>query len=227
MRYLLANLLAPDWNWNIDNLNRAIPDLHQLSSEATVITDPRIFKSHATYTEDYPRVMYIYRDGRDACLSYFDYSKKLKSYRHDFATFVDDMLAGNLPHGSWHNHAKGWMIEHKHGALLPICYERLYARPVEELIRIGHFLGRDWGEEAIREAIAKSDFKKIRRDYSELKKKTHWSADFTGGIQRGPGQWRVAFTPELNCRFVNCSDDVLLKLGYPQNARDQTSTNCE
>ena len=57
MRCLLANLLEPDQKWNITNLARVVPDIHEPWPQDWLPRRPRLLKSHLPYHADYGRVI--------------------------------------------------------------------------------------------------------------------------------------------------------------------------
>jgi estrone sulfotransferase len=214
MRYLLANLLLPGEEWNITNIGRVIPDLHEDAPTNPVPTQPRILKSHKPFRPEYARVIYLYRDGRDVALSYYDFHKKLRDNPDDFPTFLSKMLRGEVPYGTWQDHVASWLFDDKTVDLLPVCYETLYQDTRAELERIGCFVGCQWSADDIQAAIDKSSFERFQRDYAQYKQETHWRKGFTGGVKGGPGKWREVFTPELNDMFWRYAGEIAGKLGY-------------
>jgi hypothetical protein len=78
MRYLLASLLEPDLEWNINSISRLIPDLHDKWPDDYLKPSPRVIKSHFPYQKAYKKVIYPYRDGRDVAISHYDYQKRFR-----------------------------------------------------------------------------------------------------------------------------------------------------
>jgi hypothetical protein len=214
MRYLLANLLMPGEEWNITNIGRVVPDIHEELPKNMAEVERRVLKSHKPYQSDYPRVIYLYRDGRDVCISYYDFIKKLKGYEGSFETYLNEWLEGKFPYGNWRDHVSSWLFENQCSALLQIRYEDLYENAVKELKRIRNFLGSGWDEFLIESAVAKSSLGKFRKDYYKYKRQSHWDKKFTGGIQCGPGNWRNVFDDKQNDMFWRRCGDIAEQLGY-------------
>lgn len=216
LRYLLANLLEPGQEWNITNLSRVVPDIHEPWPRDWISRTPRLLKSHQPYRPYYPRVIYLYRDGRDVAVSYYDFLRKLKGYRSTFDEFFQAFLDGRVPYGAWHDHVSSWLIEHPTDHLLPICYETMLVDPENELNRLGEFLHYSWEPALIATAIERSSIRKVRHDYRTLKFETHWRRGFQGGVKGGAGKWHETLSPEQNAMFWQIAGSVAARLGYSQ-----------
>jgi hypothetical protein len=223
IRYLLAHLIAPDGCWNVTNLDQIVPDVHQGLPRSRipfrgrlVQSNPRILKSHWPYQASYPRVVYLYRDGRDVAVSYHDFCAKLRGYRHDLSTFVVEMLEGKLRYGAWQDHVSSWLFRETRATVLPMSYEHLYADTTSEIERLGAFLGFRWAASTVEMAIARSSLERQRNDYYRYKRETHWERGFRGGVRGAPGAWRQAFDRDLNDLFWRYAGDVARRLGYPE-----------
>jgi len=216
VRYLLANLIHPALEWHIANLNRAVPDLHQENADNYIDSQPKIFKSHYPYCQDYPRVIYICRDGRDVSLSYYDLRKKKGLYKKKLRDFLLEMLQGQMPYGSWQDHIHSWVFHSHQTPLLTIKYEQLCEDTPGTLQSLGDFLGFKWSDRKIDLAISKSTFEKQKRDFYIHKYESHWAKGFRGGVKGAPGKWREVFTDELNQIFWEYAGNICEKLGYPK-----------
>jgi hypothetical protein len=216
MKYLLANLLHPMVKWNIDNLNRVVTYIYEESLDSLIQTEPRIIKSHSPYQANYTKVIYMYRDGRDVAVSYFDRVKKLRGYRGDLGDFVLEMLQGKLKFGSWQDHVSSWLFQDLSIPILPVAYEHLYKYPRDELQRIGLFLGFEWSDSALDYAISISTREKHENDLFIYRRHSHWDKIYHGGVGGNPGDWRNVFSHSLNDLFLKYAGSVLEKLGYPK-----------
>jgi len=212
MRYLLANILRPDCDWHIKNLNDVVPDIYQVSIKN--YTGSKIIKSHEPYTEDYPKVIYMYRDGRDVAVSYYNLSKTAFGYSGSFDDFLLAMLTGcsEVAYGSWQDHVAGWLDAQKDGNIFYIKYEELYDNTVETIMKLGDFMGKEISKDQILSAIEKSTFnvqKEHVKKYSE-----HYANGFRGGVKGGPGKWREVFSGEMNDLFWSYAGNIMTRLGY-------------
>ena len=214
LRYLLANLFEPEEEWNIDNINRVVPDLHQPWPTNWIKRHPRLLKSHESYNPEYQNVIYIYRDGRDVAISYHHSLDKVKGYHYSFNKFFEDYLIGHVPFGGWGNHITHWMFAQHPVNILTVQYENLVCNVSHEVARIGQFLQQPWTEEEITIAIEKSSYEKIQENYASFKRETHWNKGFQAGVKGGPGKWKEILTPEQNEQFWKAAGEVADRLGY-------------
>jgi FkbM family methyltransferase len=95
--------------------------------------------------EDDARAIYIVRDGRSACRSFFHYLKDFPRLDDTFA--LRDVIAGFTAFGSWGDHLDAWRPNDRPGTLL-LKYEDLIADPHRQIERIAEFTGltplHDW-----------------------------------------------------------------------------------
>lgn len=213
MRYLLANLFFPHKSWNIENISQVIPDLGEDFPKKYLAPHPRIFKTH------YPRLtrhraIYLYRDGRDAALSYYDRLCKLRAEERPFGAFLQEMLLGGCKFGSWQDHVDSWISGVESGRVLPVCYESLRLDLEKELLRVGEFLEINWSRLQIRRAGKRSNRERMRRHLWFYRKQTHWRKGYTGGINREDGYWRQVLSEKQRNLFWDYAGDTAARLGY-------------
>ncbi len=126
MRFLLANLLAPNETITFRNIDDFVPDLHKSNSaDLAARKGRRYIKSHHPFYEHYPRFIYIYRDGRDALVSYFHYLSGQQAFTGSFEDFLVSERASKF--GSWKDHvtaALEFNATHP-GRLLLLQYEEM------------------------------------------------------------------------------------------------------
>jgi len=214
IRYMLANLIFPECDWTVENIHQVVPDIYETSFESSFDVYPRIIKSHERATKQYKKVIYIYRDGRDVSVSYYDYMVKLWNYPKDFTTFLKEMLAGQLRFGAWQDHVAGWIWGVEGVEILEVCYEQLFGQISCELKRVGGFLGYEWTEKDIEMANNRSTVDRIRKDIHSLKYSSQWSKGYRGGVKGGPGAWKEKFTSEHEDIFWKKAGTIARKLGY-------------
>lgn len=216
IRYLLANLLESSIEWGIENLNRVIPDIHQQWPKNWITRNPRILKTHHPYQPGYHKAIYIYRDGRDVALSYYDFVIKIGSYSGTFDQFLSDYLDGLVWFGAWHNHLISWLTYKPGVNVLSVRYENLVKDPTADLQRICEFLELSYTIETIKEAITKSSYQHIKHDYQSLNLNLlrHMG---TPGIKGGPGKWTEVFTQEQLDRYWSVAGETATKYGYAKN----------
>lgn len=212
MRYLIANILRPDNVWHINNLNDIVPDIYQVGIDSYL--EPRIIKTHEPYTDGYPKVIYMYRDGRDVAVSYYNLSKTAFGYTGTFEEFLTAMLKGEnvVVYGSWQDHVTGWLKSDKKEDLFSVKYEVLCADTLGVLTQLCSFIGVEATEYTISNAIEKSVFNVLKEDVKKYS--PHYAKGFRGGVKGGAGKWREVFTEEMNELFWSYAGDQMTRLGY-------------
>jgi Sulfotransferase domain len=101
-RFLVANLVHPNTEIRLSNIEQLVPDTTVCSNRALKRTPrPRFIKSHNDFDHRYKKVLYIVRDPRDVMLSYYHFQRiclqiddtyALERYANDF---INDTLGSN------------------------------------------------------------------------------------------------------------------------------------
>lgn len=211
LRYLLANLIEPTISWRLTNINDIVPDMYEVldwcnSKPGTII------KSHEPYTATYPKVIYLYRDGRDVSISYFDYYSKVKGYTADFACFLREFLEGSVTFGSWQEHVSSWMFRDHEIPFLPLKYEDLVTDTVQQLERVSRFIGCPFSLIRAEQAMQRSTFERLKRDVRKFS--PHASKGFNGGVKGQPGKWKEVYDHDMLSEFKRYAGQALSDLGY-------------
>ena len=213
MRFLLANLLAPHEAITFRNIESHVPDIHKSADTLAERPGRRFFKSHHPSYDSYPQFIYIYRDGRDALVSYYHYATGKKAFEGTFAEFVSSPLASKF--GSWRAHVNGAFdfAKSRPDRVLLVQYEQMLAHQTEGAARAAAFAKVKSDEESVAAAVAKSSFaelKAIEEKFGgeELGREGNF-------FRRGAsGQWQEYFTGELYEKFLRENAETLLRLGY-------------
>jgi len=215
MRYLLANILRPNCSWHINNLNDVVPDIYQVSIENC--TGSGVIKSHEPYTRNYNKVIYMYRDGRDVAVSYYNLSKTAFGFTGSFDDFLLAMLTGGnvVGFGSWQEHVTGWLDAANTCYIFYVKYEDLCDNTVEIMEKLGRFMGKQIDKELILSAIEKSTFNLQKEHVKQYS--AYYNNGFRGGVKGGPGKWREVFSEDMNDFFWSYAGSIMTKLGYTKS----------
>lgn len=214
MRNLIAHIKHPDEDLSYNDILKIVPDIYK-TADLRQCETPCIIKSHETYRNEYRRVIYLYRDGRDVAVSYYNYYKKHKNYNKPFEDFVREMLSGSVDFGSWQGHIKSWMFEGHNIPFLPISYENLCCNTSEVLKDIAAFLNISVNESIIENAIKRSTVSKQMKNYLNVFPEFRWDG-YRDDLEfaSGPGKWTGYFDESLLDYFWENTGEVMARLGY-------------
>ncbi|AXN91023.1 putative sulfotransferase-like protein [Namao virus] len=115
-----------------------IPMLEHTSFQQYVdqMPSPRVFTTRLSHealkdslAKSLAKVIYIYRDPRDVCVSYYYYHKMVRSFPKctGFDQFVKDFLNGDVMYGSWFDHFSKWTSDQETFTLMASAYYQLYS----------------------------------------------------------------------------------------------------
>jgi FkbM family methyltransferase len=96
----------------------------------------KLVKTHDPPEDDSPAI-YIVRDGRSACRSFYHYLKEFPHLRARFSLM--DVICGFTPFGSWSDHLTDWNPQKRPRTLL-LKYEDLLNRPDAGIAQLAEFL---------------------------------------------------------------------------------------
>jgi len=220
MRFLIGNYLT-DNKCSFENCHLIVPDIHMNPDRCAEINRPRFIKSHAPYCTEYPRVVYIVRDGRDVAVSYYHYSLKMGNIdsKMNFSTFMKAFNQGNIgSFGKWGDHVSGWTGACVDSKLLVVRYEDMLDDAKRELRRVLSFAGLETDGERIRSAVASSRFENMQRQERRQQDKTPGLAKSDRSkqfIRKGrKGDWYSYMSKSENNRFVSENMSIMKELKY-------------
>jgi hypothetical protein len=167
MRFLVGNLVYPDEPITFSNLEGKVPDIYQNARGfLSRMPSPRVLKSHEVYDPRYGAVIYLVRDPREVCVSYYHHHLKYRKiedgYRID--DFVRRYISGDLdPHGSWGEHVGNWLAARKGtDRFLLIRYEDLASKTYNTTAEVASFLGIGARPSRLRAIIEQSSFSSLQ-----------------------------------------------------------------
>lgn len=96
-----------------------------------------------------PKMIYVARNPKDTCVSFYHYLKLIHDYTATFDEFADLFLQGYNPLGSFWSHVlKYWEMRDQENVLF-LTYEELKKNQVDVIKRTAKFLGKSITEEQI------------------------------------------------------------------------------
>lgn len=180
VRALIAELVSP--NASLGGMERIVPDIYRSRGSALRRAHRfpfggRILKSHESFRPDYKRVIYLVRDPRAVCLSYYRYLGTVQAHfdpkKVSIESFADSFLAGEIDRfGTWSEHVQSWGCAEV-ASILRLSYESLKADTHDSFDRICRFLKLDASERDIERAVAACSLSSLMK--KEEAEKSTWS----------------------------------------------------
>lgn len=214
VRQMIALLKHPELDLTKYEVDAYVPDPYYDPSILDVIKRPRVIKSHELYTADYPKVIYLFRDGRNSLVSWYDVQTKLHGYNETFDKFVRSCISGSFgPFGSWQDHVKSWILTPHNKPILKIKYEDLNNEPEQILKEIVNFLCLEVDNFKIRKALEGSTIQ-VRQAFLRNIRPEKWNKGYRGGVLGGSENWREIFSHELLELYWQYAGKTMEALGY-------------
>jgi hypothetical protein len=215
LRFLLADLLKrQDEEIDFHIVHNYVPEVGKQEEIIKTLKRPRVMKSHAPYMREYPKVIYLIRDGRDVYVSYYFHRLKQLSSGCTFREFL-----GRQDHYpcTWGEHVESWVFRESTSKILIVRYEDLVNDCSKELKRILEFIGIHRTESQLKSAVKASSFKNMRRIERE-KGRLYENGGPDIFMRSGKtGDWKDFFKLKEKMIFKSREGQFLVKLGYEKN----------
>jgi hypothetical protein len=215
VRFLLGHLLAPGEALTFQTIHAVVPDIHRHRAAIDRMARPRYVKSHVPAYASYPRMVYVYRDGRDAMVSFFHYETGRGRFQGSFGDFLRSRRPRLFGRWTWDAHVSAALghAEVHPGRTCLVRFEDLLQDPARELRRLAGFCGLAAGDGAIASAIERSSFGRLRSvEREEGNALDRGAVTF---IRSGvAGEWRAYFSVEDRRYFHELAGPTLRRLGY-------------
>jgi hypothetical protein len=170
-------------------------------------------KTHALHTPEYPKVVYVVRDGRDVYVSYYYHRLHRLAEGTTFSEFL--RREDHFP-CLWGQHVQSWLgAKSADQHVLFVKYEDLYQNCAEQLRRIVLFLGLESTADRFNEAVQVSSFDCMRRAEIEHGRPAKGKDGPDLFVRKGqPGNWQEHFAPADRAFFKSREGAILIELGY-------------
>lgn len=229
LRFLLAHLLSGN-EADYGSIRGVVPPLGQHRSAQAALPDAgRLVRSHEPLAMDAELpalpVLYLLRDPRDVCLSYFNHRRR-QGYDGDAPTFVRAFLAGEVDgYGPWSDHLAAALRfqASDHGPFLLLRYEDLRAEPVATLTAIQRFLSVDADPRRIDEVLAANtrDRMRAKEDAAFL----HRVGMDGAALPAETRSWRELVPAELDSIFLAGCGAAMERCGYSTLPRQRSDAD--
>jgi len=212
VRWLIAAVQNPEIDFRVQNINEVVPDMYTMRPRLASYPRPRMIKSHEAYNQFYPKVVYLYRDGRDVAVSYYNFYQTIHGYEGTFEQFLYLYIKGKVSFERWDDHVRSWAFRDHKIPFLAVCYEDLYENKLHVLTAVIRFLGLELSEEAVATAIRKCTFE---RHLENVKYHSpHYQKGYRGGVKGAPGKWREVFSEGVLAMFWDEMGPTMEQLGF-------------
>lgn len=190
---------------------------------------PRFIKTHLPVTllpkEIFtvrPKIIYVSRNPKDMCVSYYHYCRLLHDFRGSFEEFAELFLQGKAPVGPYWSHVLGfWDLRHDDNVLF-LKYEEIRKDHRGGILRTSKFLGKDLSEDDVSQLMDHLSFQRMRqnpalnlepflqaRNGPEFKQEGDQTFIRKGKV----GDWKNYMSPELADRFDSWTKENLQGTG--------------
>lgn len=206
-----------------DNVRFIIPEVGgQRSAPRLLPGGGRIIKSHELGTGRYRRrcvpAVYVIRDGRDVCVSYYYWSLRHGTFDGSLTAFTERFLAGDVgPYGAWHTHPQSWLEDPAAAARIEVVrYEDCLAEPERMLGSVASSLGIGADPDLIRETVEMHSFERMQslEQQSDRLRRSSERDDIPVVRAGRSGEWRDAFSDRDASRFEAVAGETLGRYGY-------------
>ncbi|XP_065426832.1 sulfotransferase 2B1-like isoform X2 [Chrysemys picta bellii] len=225
----LRHCEARQWQWSTSHTRASSSPLRiTLSRACTLPTRSSRCRTMMSSTSPTPnQVVYTLRNPKDVLVSYFYFSKMCSSYEdpESFEQFLQDFLSGDVPHGSWFDHVRGWMEMKGKENFFFITYEELQQDLRGSVRQLCQFLEQELDDRAINSVVENASFRAMKenkmcnstllpRDIMDQKKGTF--------LRKGIcGDWKNHFTVAQSEAFDRIYQDWMggLMEAFPWDSR--------
>ena len=165
------------------------------------LPSPRIIKSHMPFELlpdnllDTAKVVYVCRNPKDTCVSYYHHIdnllKLMYQFKGSFDQFTDCFKNGQLEYGSYFAHLKNGWKRRNHPNMRFIWYEDMRKNSVKEVSSLATFLNHPLSEEKVNELVEHLEFSNMKE--RAVKENPRSSTFFRKGEV---GDWKNFFEGE-------------------------------
>uniref|UniRef100_UPI00398E552F sulfotransferase 2B1-like n=1 Tax=Pristiophorus japonicus TaxID=55135 RepID=UPI00398E552F len=186
-----------------------VPWLEQTSGKTLLENrpSPRFITTHLPYHlmpksfyTSKAKIVYVVRNPKDALVSSFHYHNMATFLENPgtFEEFIHKFLEGKVMFGSWFDHIKSWLLVKDQDNILFLTYEEMLQDMRGVLVRLGEFLGKQLGDDAIETIANQSKFSNMKQNkmsnYSFVPKEL-MDQKKTNFLRKGiAGDWKTHFT---------------------------------
>ncbi|XP_064489145.1 sulfotransferase ssu-1-like isoform X2 [Ornithodoros turicata] len=183
---------------------RNSPFIEMLGAESmTTMRRPGMAKSHFPFSmmPYSPEAKYIYvcRNPKDCCVSFFYHTKGFSGYEFrngTFETFFDIFYKGETDFGDYFDHILSWYEHRNDPNMLFLHYEDMKSDPKENVLKIARFMGNGYyrhllDDPQFLEDVLKGSDVKAMKDYTNDQLADFFTKPFKEGEEDVPAGLRL------------------------------------
>jgi hypothetical protein len=222
MRFILANLNNPNLTVDFSNIEKLVPDPYISRVPPQSGKYGAFCKSHSVFTPLMKKVIYIVRDPRDVCVSYYKHQQRVLGATFDLSIeeFVEAFVSGEIDgYGTWAENVNSWMACRGHGEnFCVIRYENLRKLDLHQSYELLKKMLPELGYKDFSEAYKKSSFDNMQRheknsaDQWKIRKREKGRGLF---VRKGhSGEWHNFLSEICISKIESAFRTTMLELGY-------------
>ncbi|XP_014227591.1 sulfotransferase 1C4-like [Trichogramma pretiosum] len=185
------------------------------------LPSPRYIKCHLPFNllprqirtgEKKPKIVYVSRNPKDVCISFYHHSKLLEGYCGNFEEFCELFLGDHVFYAPYWNHVNGYWDRSNMENLLLLRFEDMKMDLSSVIRRTAKFLGKNLSSDEVKLLADHLSFAKMKNNTSVNKKttieyinnmKVFGEQKSEGEFIRngGVGQWKEAMSERMVNRF--------------------------
>lgn len=220
VRFIISYMIkGTDQTITFDDLETIVPEAYRSQDFIDSQKSNRFIKTHDLFFDDYPYIIYIYRDYRDVLVSLYHFQMAWNIFTGSFAQFIRHGLKNLHNHGTWQDHIKGALAckEKNPGKILMVSYEKLLDDFYTEALKIAQFCHLDIDNIDFDMVEQKTSFDEIKENENEngsrfmRKTKQNFAREGKAGV------WKDVFTKD-DLDYLYQDQEIvglLKKLNYP------------
>lgn len=171
----------------------------------------RFIKSHLPFDllpkqirtgEKTPKMIYVDRNPKDTCVSYYHHCVNCEGYTGSFELFTQLFMKGKVAYGPYPEHIKSYYKEKKRDNILYLKFEDMKADLRSEIIKVAKFLNiNTLDDKKIENLVNHLSFESMKNNISVNYEATD---EFKGGkfMRSGTvGSYKAIMTPEIIAAF--------------------------
>ncbi|XP_067007720.2 luciferin sulfotransferase [Anabrus simplex] len=168
-----------------------------------------------------PKIIYVARNAKDTCVSYYHHSRLMEGYKGNFQDFCKLFLEDSLTFSPFWSHVMSFWNRRDQPNILFLKYEDMKKDLPSVIRKTADFLGKTLNDEQVETLADHLSFQNMKNNkavnYEAVVEinKAHNLIDADGAFMRSGkvGEWKAVMTPELSDLFDHWTEKNLAGTG--------------